>query len=57
MVLGKAGAAFCGEAVFLKAAVGFIRDGAFDESGGEGGVKVVCSEGGAVGEAEAFHAR
>ena len=33
----KQGAAFGGEAVFLQAAVGFFRDGALDEGGGEGG--------------------
>ena len=32
----KQGAAFGGEAVFLRAAVGFFGDGAFDEVGGKG---------------------
>ena len=30
--------------VFLESAVWFIRDGAFDQSGGEGGREVVFSE-------------
>ncbi len=33
-----------GEAVFLEAAVGFVRDGALDESGFEGGDEVAFPE-------------
>jgi hypothetical protein len=33
--VGDEGLAFCGEAVFLEAAVGFFGDGAFDETGFE----------------------
>lgn len=39
----------------MESAFGFIRDGAFDEFGGEGGVEVVAPEGGAVGEIELCH--
>lgn len=33
MSVRNEGLAFCGESVFLEAAVGFMRDGAFDEAG------------------------
>lgn len=49
------GVAFRGQAILLEAAVGFIGDGGFDESGGDGGVEVVVSERRAVGELEALH--
>ena len=45
-----------GNVVFLEAAVGFVRDGSFDQAGREGGIEVVCAEGGAMGELEALHA-
>jgi len=43
-VSGNLSMAFCGEAVFLEAAVGFVRDGALDESGFERGDEVAFPE-------------
>jgi len=37
LVVSEHGPPFCGEAVFLETAVGFVGDGAFDKGGGEGG--------------------
>ena len=45
---------FC-QAIFLKAAIGFIGNGGLDESGGDGGAEVVVSERRAMGELEALH--
>ena len=42
--------------VFLQAAVGFFGDGAFGQVGVEGRVKIVFTEGRAVGKAEDAHA-
>lgn len=47
--------AFRPETVFLQAAVGFFGNGAFDEAGCQGGVKVVGAEGGTVGKLELGH--
>ena len=52
MFLGKLGAAFFRQAIFLKAAVGFSGDGVFDEALCERWAEVVFPEGGAVLQAD-----
>jgi len=44
------------QAIFLEAAVGFVRNGSFDEAGFQSRVEVVFTKGGAMGETEGFHA-
>ena len=51
----QAGLTLGGEAVFLEATSGLLRDGEFDEPGLFGGVKVVSAEIRTVGELETLH--
>jgi hypothetical protein len=54
-VLGEPSAAQRGEAVFLEAAVGFVGEGALDEVGGKGGLKVGIKKTWAMGQSKGRH--
>ena len=54
-VLGEPSAAQRGEAVFLEAAVGFGGEGALDEAGGKGGLKVGIKKTWAMGQSKGRH--